>query len=52
MAAKKVEESRLYSTVKGYYPKYYSAEDVAVFVKAGKLTEDEYKKITGVSYEG
>lgn len=43
--------SRLFNTVKRYYPKYYSKEDVKVFVAAGKLTEEEYKEITGEVYE-
>ena len=30
-----------------WYPKIYSIDDVKVFVKAGKLTPDEYKEITG-----
>lgn len=44
--------SRLYNTVKRYYDKgIYSKEDVAVFVKAGKITEDEYEYIVGEKYE-
>lgn len=43
--------SRLYNTVKRYYDKgFYSKEDVAMFVKAGKLTAEEYKTITGDEY--
>lgn len=45
-----VTHSRLYNTVSGYYPKYYSKEDVKVFVAAGKLTAEEYKEITGDEY--
>lgn len=37
--------------VKGYYDKgIYSDENVAVFVKAGALTSEEYKNITGKDY--
>ncbi len=43
--------SRLFNTVKRYYDKgIYSKEDVAAFVEAGKLTEEEYKLITGEDY--
>ena len=45
-----VTHSRLYNTVSRYYPKYYSKEDVKVFVAAGKITEEEYKEITGDKY--
>ena len=41
----------MYKIVKRYYDKgIYSKEDVAVFVKAGKITEEEYKSITGEEY--
>lgn len=44
--------SRLYNTVKRYYDKgYYSEADVATFVRAGKITADEYELITGEPYE-
>jgi uncharacterized XkdX family phage protein len=44
--------SRLYNTVKRYYDKgYYSEADVATFVRAGKITPDEYELITGEPYE-
>ncbi|MBR3993371.1 MAG: XkdX family protein [Anaerotignum sp.] len=37
--------------VKRYYDKgLYSAEDVAKFVKAGKLTATEFEEITGEAY--
>ena len=45
-----VTHSRLYNTVSRYYQKYYSKEDVKVFVAAGKLTAKEYKEITGDDY--
>ena len=45
-----VTQSRLYNTVSRYYQKYYSKEDVKVFVAAGKLTAEEYKEITGEEY--
>lgn len=41
----------MYKSVKRYYDKgIYSNEDVAKFVRAGKLTPEEYKKITGEEY--
>ena len=41
----------MYKIVKRYYDKgIYSAVDVATFVKAGKLTPEEYKQITGEDY--
>lgn len=40
-----------YATVKRYYPKYYTIEQVKVFVKAGKITEEQFKEITGLDYE-
>lgn len=41
----------MYKIVKRYYDTgRYSKEDVAKFVKAGKLTEEEYEKITGEAY--
>jgi len=41
----------MFKTVKRYYDKgIYTAENVAVFVRAGKLTADEYMTITGTQY--
>ena len=41
----------MYKIVKRYYERgIYGNEDVAKFVKAGKLTADEYKEITGEDY--
>lgn len=43
--------SRLFNTVKRYYEKgIYSKDDVATFVRAGKITADEYELITGEEY--
>lgn len=42
----------MYKIVKRYYDTgRYSKENVAKFVKAGKLTAEEYAKITGEAYE-
>lgn len=42
----------MFKIVKRYYDKgIYSNSDVAKFVAAKKLTEDEYKEITGEEYE-
>ena len=41
----------MFVIVKRYYDKqYYSKEDVAKFVVAGKLTAEEYQQITGEEY--
>lgn len=43
--------SKYYKTVKRYYDKgIYDNNDVAVFVRAGKITKEEYKEITGEGY--
>ena len=43
----------MYKIVKRYYDKgIYSADDVATFVKAGKITAEQYKDITGMEYKG
>ena len=40
-----------YKTVKRYYDKgLYTDEDVAVFVRTGKITKEEYTFITGLPY--
>lgn len=41
----------MFKIVKRYYDKgIYSAEQVKTFVKAGKITAEEYKEITGEKY--
>ena len=41
----------MFKIVKRYYDKgIYSKEDVATFVKAGKITAEQYKEITGEDY--
>ena len=41
----------MFKIVKRYYDKgIYSKEDVAVFVKAGKITPEQYREITGEDY--
>lgn len=41
----------MFKIVKRYYDAgIYSKEDVAKFVKAGRLTAEEYKTITGDNY--
>lgn len=41
----------MFKIVKRYYDKgIYSKDDVKTFVKASKLTADEYKDITGDDY--
>lgn len=41
----------MYKIVKRYYDMgIYSKEDVKKFVKAGKITAEEYEQITGEAY--
>lgn len=45
--------SRLYNTVKRYYDMgIYTKDNVATFVRAKQLTEEEYALITGDAYGG
>ena len=40
-----------YSIVKRYYDRgYYTKDDVKVFVRAGKITPEQYEEIVGESY--
>lgn len=42
----------MFKIVKRYYDKgIYTKENVAVFVKAGKITTNEYEQIVGETYE-
>ncbi len=42
----------LYKVVKRYYDKgLYDKDDVAKFIRAGKLTAADYETITGEPYE-
>lgn len=42
----------MFKIIKRYYDKgYYTKENVAVFVKAGKITSEQYEQITGEKYE-
>lgn len=42
----------MYKIVKRYYDKgIYSKENVKVFVRAGKITAEQYKEITGDTYK-
>lgn len=43
----------MYKIVKRYFDKgIYGKEEVAVFVRAGKLTTEQYQEITGEEYGG
>lgn len=35
---------------KRYYPKFYSKDDLKVFVEAQKITPEQYKELTGDDY--
>ena len=42
----------MYKIIKRFYDReIYSAEDVGVFVASGKITAEQYEKITGKKYE-
>lgn len=42
----------MFKIVKRYYDKgIYTKEDVATFVKARKITSEQYEQITGETYE-
>ncbi|NBI31238.1 XkdX family protein [Chengkuizengella marina] len=36
--------------VERYYPKYYTVDQVKVFVERGKITEAQFLEITGETY--
>lgn len=41
----------MFNIVKRFYDKgIYTSENVAMFVKSGKITPEQYKKITGIDY--
>ena len=40
----------VYEKAEKYYPALWSVERLKALVKANKLTEDEYKTITGEDY--
>lgn len=43
--------SRMYKTVKRFYDRgFYDNDNVATFVRAGRITAEEYKLITGEEY--
>mgnify|MGYP002623675772 CR=1 FL=1 len=43
----------MFEKIKKYYDRgFYTKEQVANFVKKGKLTAEQYKEITGYDYEG
>ena len=40
-----------YEKVQRYYSKgYYTDNDMKIFVRGSKITEEEYKQITGLDY--
>lgn len=40
-----------YAVAKKYFDRgNYSTDDVKIFVQTGKITEAEYKEITGIDY--
>ena len=45
-----VTYSKAFDTAKEYYPKYWGIDKLVALVKAGKMTEAEYKELTGFVY--
>ena len=42
----------MFKIIKRYYDKgVYTKENIATFVKAGKITAEQYQEITGEQYE-
>ena len=42
----------MYDIVRDYYSKgIYNVDNVATFVRAGKITSEQYEQITGQPYE-
>ena len=39
-----------FNAAKAYYPRFYTKEQVKVFVVAGKISEKQYQEITGDKY--
>lgn len=39
-----------FNAAKSYYPRFYSKDNVKLFVQAEKITEAQYKEITGDKY--
>lgn len=40
-----------FNMIKKYYSKgYYKDEDVKIFVEIKKISEEEYKEVTGIDY--
>lgn len=42
--------SKAYESGKKYYPEYWEIERLIKLTEAGKLTEEEYKELTGFDY--
>ncbi|MCY9546766.1 XkdX family protein [Lysinibacillus xylanilyticus] len=38
------------NAAKAYYPRFYTKDNVKIFVVAGKITTAQYKEITGDKY--
>lgn len=44
--------SKAYKMAEKYYPDLWGKEKIRKLVEAGKLTEEEYEKLTGEPYDG
>lgn len=43
-------EDFYFNAAKNYYPRFYTKDMVKVFVTANRITEAQYKEITGDKY--
>lgn len=39
-----------FNAAKAYFPRFYTKDQVKIFVVARKVTEEQYKEITGDKY--
>lgn len=44
-------EDYFYNVAKSYYPRFYTKDMVKVFVTSKKITQVQYKEITGDKYK-
>ncbi|QQP10407.1 XkdX family protein [Lysinibacillus agricola] len=40
-----------FNAAKAYYPRFFTKDQVKIFVMAGKIMEEQYKEITGQDFK-